>query len=384
MSLIGLDLNATRARAMRGPANAPPQAQALTDTTRDLPLVLSLEGRTPVVGHAGSALRRRLPHLVCENFLTRLGTPHQWTAGRHRLDAAGALALVFDRLRSVCTSAQGAVLAVPPYLTRDQGETLTPLAVKSRFPLLGSVSAALASALSAYRSSPWTGPAVVIDADDHALTCSLLSPGSDEKESQPSGTFAFRQAGLLTLPPLSLRAWKIRLIDMLADRCILHSRWDPRDSGESEQMLYDQLEEVWDACRQEQMAEVVARGAQWCQNLILRPEEIRTFCDPLIRKALEQVREFLASAGTEDSPKVLASAAVCRLPGLREALQEETGGSFHPLPADAAAAGAHELAACFQRGELPRGHHDAMVCRPPSAPPKCQTPERKRRIFRFK
>ena len=100
MSLVGLDLNATRARAVIGPAGIPPKDLPLEESRRDLPAILSLQGRYPEAGRAGVALCRQLPHLVCENIFSRLGTPHQWIAGRHRLDAARALGVVLERIRT--------------------------------------------------------------------------------------------------------------------------------------------------------------------------------------------------------------------------------------------------------------------------------------------
>src|SRR5262245_7419471 len=98
MSLIGLDLNATRARAAHGPAQHP-AALRLEGEHLELPLALSLEGRHPAVGRAGAALCRRMPPFACQGFLPHLGTPRTWAAGRHRLDAGRALGLVFDCLQ---------------------------------------------------------------------------------------------------------------------------------------------------------------------------------------------------------------------------------------------------------------------------------------------
>src|SRR5262249_7829855 len=115
MSLIGLDLNATRARALHGTA-AGPAPLALETGPAELPLAVSLQERTPVVGRAGLALARRLPHLACLDFLPHLGTPRQWCAGRHRLDAAAALGLVCQHLQPRFARATGIVLTLPAYV----------------------------------------------------------------------------------------------------------------------------------------------------------------------------------------------------------------------------------------------------------------------------
>src|SRR5262245_7076483 len=99
-AVAGLDLNAGRARAAYGPAaGATPRPLLLDDPHPDLPLTISLERRSPEVGRAGFELVRRLPHLVCRDFLPVLGHAREWRAGRHHLDAAAAARLVAERLR---------------------------------------------------------------------------------------------------------------------------------------------------------------------------------------------------------------------------------------------------------------------------------------------
>src|SRR5262245_7146316 len=109
MPLLGLDLNASRARAVRGPAGAVPRAMTLENDRRELHLAVSLEGRKPALGRAGVEISRKSPHLVCRNFLSRLGEdrPFVWKAGRHSLDAAAATKLLFDRLASASWGVQG-------------------------------------------------------------------------------------------------------------------------------------------------------------------------------------------------------------------------------------------------------------------------------------
>src|SRR5437764_232416 len=173
-TLIGLEVNATRARAVHGPAQVLPRLLPLAGTGNELPMVLSLQGRQAEVGRAGTAICRLLPHLTCIDFLAQLGEPREWVAGRHRLDALKALALVFESFQAALGHARGIALAVPAYLTRAQVLLLPPLADKARLPLLGSVQAPLANALAAYRAEPWSGLALVVDVDDHALTAAAV------------------------------------------------------------------------------------------------------------------------------------------------------------------------------------------------------------------
>jgi hypothetical protein len=389
MSLVGLDLNATRAWAVVGSAGAAAHPLMLDGNERALPMQISLQHRHAEVGRPGLALCRRLPHLVCADFLAALETPKLWSAGRHRLDSARALTLVFERLRQACSTARGFFLAVPAYLTREQGAALAPVAAKARLPWLGSIAAPMAAALSAYAASPWSGPALVLDVDNHALTATLLAsserPEANDEEDAPDARVrvpTLSRTQVLSLPQLGLRVWKNRLIDAVADRCVRQSRRDPRDSAAAEQMLFEQLEDVLDACWQERMVEAAVRTGEWSQNFVLRPEEVRAACLPLVQQSLAEIRELLTAVESPGVGRVLATEAAGRLPGLCEAIEDEVGDAVPliPLAADAAALGAHEVAAHFLRNGRPPEHLDAAISCPVPASPE---PEPKKRLFGF-
>jgi hypothetical protein len=387
--LVGIDVDATRARAVHGPGRQTPRSLPLEETHEDLPMVVSLEGRRPQVGRAGAALYRRSPHLVCSDFLACLGEQREWNAGRHRLDPAKASALVLEQLQSICSASHGIVLALPAYMTRAQVALLAPLAKKVRMPLLGSVRAPLASALAAYTSEPWSGLALVVDADDHVLTATTVVADGSQVCVHASQAW----------PQLSLRAWKARLLDMVAERCIRQSRRDPRDSAVTEQSLYDQLEDALDTAGRGKMVELLIQTTHWYQNLFLRPEEFVAFCDRNVRQVIDGIQTMLTSSSTRDVIRsVLITRAAERLPGLLPALNDYvrehlptaplgpgpdpsddfgedllqgTGGPARGvsiIPADGVARAAHHLADRIQRGELPRGHLDQSIPLPPSDP----------------
>src|SRR5207253_6349978 len=121
---------------------------------------------------------------------------------------------------------KGMVLAVPDYLSREQGMLLPASATKARLPLLGAVSASLAAALSTFASSPWSGPAVLLDVDDHAFGCALLISDQQEtprtlvKEADDAvadDAATLSRVHVHALPHLGVRAWKSRLLDAVAD-----------------------------------------------------------------------------------------------------------------------------------------------------------------------
>ncbi len=383
-AVIGFDLNASRVRGVSGPPGGEPAALPLEADHEDLPVALSLEGRSPVVGRAGLALRRRAPHLGCLDFLPHLGTPRHWQAGRHNLDAGQALEAVLARLQPLGQVSQGLVVALPAYLTAHQVNLLAAAALKARLPLLGSVAAPLATALAAFAEQSWFGPAVVVDVDDHALT--VMTVAARERDIQALDT--------RVLAHLSLRAWKERMLAAVADRCIRQSRRDPRDSAAAEQTLYDGMEDAFDACRQGRMVELVVQTPTWYQNLILQPEELVRYCANLVRPVVEALEAVQEAIKPNEPPRVLLlTAAAGRLPGLFAGLQDHlrsiTGGDdgvppgesgadapqapvkecrLAVLPAGAAARAAHDLAGRFLRKELPAGHLGTQAPVPPPQP----------------
>jgi hypothetical protein len=342
MTVVGVDLNATRVRAVSGPADGVPQTVLLDGTEPELPLALSLEQKRPVVGRAGVALCREYPHLACHDFLAALGSSRTWAVGRHRLDSGKALLLVFDYLRPLLTPATGLTVVLPSYLSEAQAAQVVGLAQKAKLPANAAVAAPLAIARGAYGEEPWSGTAVLVDADDHASIWTVLQADQQQIGIVKGGA----------LPELGLRIWKECLLNAIAGWCIRHSRRDPRDSGSAEQLLFDQLNDVLQASQDDQLVEVVIQTATWCQNLILQPEQVRGFCASLVDQAVDEIGCAFGNGVTDGVAVLLVTPSAARLPGLVPALAETMGLRIpvRLLSADAAARTAHQLAATRDLG----------------------------------
>jgi hypothetical protein len=377
MSLIGLDLNATRVRAIqgenRGAGARIPLGLPLDGNELELPLALSLEERQPRVGQAGVSLCRRAPHLACLDFLPYLGDDRVWTAGRHRLNASSAFAVICEHLQRCIGSAEGITAALPPYFNVSQASLLATLAGRARLRLLGSLPSPLAIALAAHEHLPWSGVAVVVDLDGHALTLSAVTVRDD----------VLHMAHRTILPQLARGLWLCRLLDGASLRCVRLSRRDPRESADTEQLLYDRLAELLDSRGREQMAEIVLQTPHWYQHLKFSPDELAALCSPLVRRSLVELQHFMAEIA-ELGPVgvVLLSYTASRQPGLTAAIEELictadinipqdeqstdfgedlieetiTAARLHILEEDAIARAAYDLAGRQLKGELPDGH----------------------------
>ncbi len=374
---LGIDLNASRARAATGRGSRN-RILLLDDPHPDLPLAISLEKRSPEMGRAGLALVRRLPHLTCTNHLPFLGQPQEWKGGRHKLDAVAAAGLLLEKLRPLCHSYENIHFALPAYLRLPQVAKLTALAAQFRFPLRVTATSALALAadrISAHyarpskdesiddeRTLPLHLPArpgqpfdiVIVDVDEHALTGNLI-------RIEPSHVCV---AATTVLPRLGTRFWKDRLLDALSDRCVRVCRRDPRDSAEAEQALYEQIDDCLDRIRFGQKISLTVRASHWFQDLTLSCEEFEGFCSALVRETATSVTDLVTTSALPEPPRaVWLTHEASRLPGLGRALHrnmaERTNvGVLRPEAVAVAMAGLGER---WQAGDLPNTHLDTAI-----------------------
>jgi hypothetical protein len=384
MTLIGLDVNATSARAVHGPVGCYPLGLPLDPPHHELPMVLSLETNTPVVGRSGLALVREKPHLTCGNFLADLGIKgtgaRRWKASRSFLDSSQALAAVWKRLAQVCSRSPGIVLSMPSYLNRAQADLMRDLGLKNKTPVIGSLPSLLAAALAGHAEQAWTDSVLVVDIDDHALSIGLVRAVEEEAHLMATRHF----------PQLGLKAWRDRLINALADNCVILSRRDPRDVPKAEQALFEQLDALLDAGVQGRTIQLAIQGDTWYQNLLVHPEETHGFCTHLAWHVAREVQTYYHQIPSEESPPVLLlTAQVGRLPGLARRMRsnlEETfpvttskrifpeeedfgeglineshGPCLALLAPEGPSRAAHALTAFFQKRDIPHGHLESVA-----------------------
>ncbi|HEX3147602.1 MAG TPA: hypothetical protein VHR66_05925 [Gemmataceae bacterium] len=371
---LGVDLNAGRARAAHGRAGRN-KLFPLDDPRTDLALGISLEKRVAEVGPAAALIARRLPHMICTGYLPCLGQTQDWKAGRHALTPETATTLAIERLRGACQGHDGIGLALPTYLTLSQTGKLLAIAEKAKLKIRGTATVPLA--LAAERAThylhgqpedtaetPRTGRSftpttvLIVDADDHAMTVSLVRIAEEEVRLQGAATF----------PRLGVRFWRERLLDAMADRCVRLCRRDPRDSADAEQMLFDQVDDAIDRARTGQRVALTIRAMHWFQDLVLTPADMDAFCLPLCRNAADEVRHLLASLNEADPPRAAwLTHDAGRLPGLAAALHQNMTErtNVRVLHPEAAAAAVANLNDRWEAGNLPRTHLDTMIPLPP-------------------
>jgi len=393
VTVLGLDVNSTRARAI-GQRENRWRTVMLDEPFEELPFAISLDKRAPEVGRQAIQISRRFPHLVCLNYLPCLGMAKEWKAGRLRLDPFQALALTMDRIRASLGEYDTLALTLPSYLSPAQVTKFLQLADKAKWNVKGAAILPLVLAAEYAHEwqnvvplpmnlpktidpnktwcetedeSDWVVPmpqkghepdapfaVLIIDADEHAMTASVV---------QLDPTQA-RLLSTIPLPRLSVRVWKERLLDALSDRCIRLCRRDPRDSAVAEQALYEQLDDALERTRHGQKVDLTVRSEHWFQNLVQQPDDFDGFCTGLMKQSLDSIRELVVSAQlAEPLRAVLFTNAAGRLPGLVEALQkhmpERT--TVKVLPPEAVAQATAKLGSRWRDGSLPRVFLDTSL-----------------------
>ncbi|MSU78630.1 MAG: FHA domain-containing protein [Gemmataceae bacterium] len=388
MTLLGLDWNATRVRAVVGPARDYPLPTSLDAPHAELALACDLQQVKPELGAAALGVSRVRPRTICQGFLPYLtaeaGHGPRWQAGRNELDARSACEMVWRRLQPLASSARGVFVVTPGYFQPAQADTLRRMGELIKLPILGSLPTPLAIALAGHLEQFWSRSTLVLDVDEGALTLGWVKALDDRAHLLTCRSFSH----------LGLRFWRDRLINMLSDLFVFQHRRDPRDVPGAEQSLFDQLEVLADASLQRRAIQLGVQGQQWFKHLLVHPEQTSQFCQVLVNKAVAEVDDLMMTCPTGESPRgILLTHEAGRLPGLVEALRSLVkptfaseprrvvgGGSgfhgdfgdellFHEdeprgvwvLPPEALARSAHSLAESALQDVIQRGHLETIV-----------------------
>jgi len=400
MTVLALDWNATRIRAVLGAEGASALPVPLEPPALELPLAIALDQPAPAIGTLAVRRSRLAAHEVCDAFLPYLtekpGQGPRWQSGRVTLDAHSACELVWRRLQPLATTAHGVVLTVPDYLRPVQAETLRKLGDRLHLPVLGSLPLALAAAMAGRLPAPvrasaddspcWQRSVLVLDVDEHALTLGWVQTLGDRVHLVESRS----------CPQLGFRFWKEKLIDGLSDRFVREHRRDPRDAPLAEQHLFDQFDVLLDATREHRSLHLGVQGREWYKVLLITAADVLQLCRSLTQRTLAEAEHFFQRwPGAEWPPNVLVTHAASRLPGIVDGLRTLT--PAHPsaetrlpqikatafddsdfgenllihddeptivvrvLPAEAPVVAAHGLATAFRTGLVPRGHLETIV-----------------------
>jgi hypothetical protein len=361
MPLAVLDWTANHVRAWNTLSDGvPPRPVRLDGDRAELPLVLLLERRHVRLGRSGLALCRQTPQQICNGFLSFLGAKKTWRFGRHAVTPEQAIATVATHLREKLTGTKKVLLTVPEYLDETQQAKLRDAMQEAGMKVLGLLRRSLSIGTASHWDHPWLNVGVLVDVDEHALSCTVLRP-------DPVDLHLERHR---ILPNLGLRWWRERLMAAVADLCIRQHRRDPRAVAEADQMLFDQSDAMLDAVSQGQGITVNVQVGHWVQQLTLTTAMAASTCGilsrPAAQTALAALTETVRPANGGGTLYLTPEAA--RLPGLAAACYELSQSQVPVvLLRSAAEEAALEFAQRIDQGKLrPFDSHTVAV---PLAPP---------------
>jgi hypothetical protein len=251
---------------------------------------------------------------MCADFLPNLGQDQRRPRRPEAISPARALALVALRLREPLSECDRLWLCLPGYLSEPQAMECGAALAKTRLRILGVIPSAVALAMAA-RAESEERTFVTVEVDSHCLTFGRVEASED----------GLRLAEHHVALGLGMNAWWEAMLNGIAEICIRQNRRDFRDCGTAEQGIFGQLDDVVSAASRGELIEIVIRTKQWCQNLILRPEQINAMCAPVALCGANALAEWLEEKALRSNSVILSDDAASR-PGLKTAIEEAAKG----------------------------------------------------------
>ena len=296
------------------------------------PAVALIQNKNILFGDAALRRARIHPQQANQQYLARLNAdplPHPTNLAANHAD------LVYLHLKELTAMADELLLAVPGIMSSDQLGVLLGIAQEAGVNVCGFVDTAVASA----------GTCALAPVTHHVelhLHRACVSTLKVNEQIQRVSAEEIPESGFANL----LDAW----VNVIADRFVRDTRFDPLHAAESEQQLYDQVYE-WvlgpGSSMQPTPAAEIAIDIDH-QNYVRHVDVPRTVLEDKATQRLQRLLDTLPSGA-----HVTLSARDAGLPGLRAALRH-AGHSITELPADALAA------ACQQHEARMRSSGDGL------------------------
>ena len=287
------------------------------------PGVANVAPKATVFGHEALKLSRLHPQQSHNEFWQRLNadpvTPH----GRGVANQADLVYLQLQELRAASGEKRPAVVIVAPSaVTSEQFAILLGIAAEAGFDVRAIVDASVAAAC----RHAWDGSCRVVDVSLHRATLAQL-----ERVDTEEGPMV-RRSAVDEIPAAGYAALAEGWIDVVADRFVDGTRFDPLRIAGTEQQVFDQLLAGIDDGAAELAIEVNH------QDVTRRVSVSRS---ALTQKSTPRYELFARALGTTGALAV--SHRALRLPGFAGFLQD-AGHRLMPLPPDAISSAVREHA----------------------------------------
>jgi len=297
------------------------------------PGVALVNAERVVFGREALASSRLHPQQSHNEFWQRLNADPVTPAARGAANQADLVYLQLRDIRASIDSEGGSksrtsvVVAVPATITPGQLAVLLGIAAEAGFEVRTLVDAAVAAAC----LQPLQGPCLALDVSLHRSVVTHLEIDDEESVVRRGSVDEIPAAGFAAL----VEGW----VDVVADRFVDGTRFDPLRIAETEQQVFDQVIAGIQAGDAEMSIEVVH------DEVARRVTVSRT---TLAQKSQQRYELLARSIG--EPATLAASHRIRRLPGLVAFLQD-AGHKLVALPDAAAALGIAKHAALIEPGE---------------------------------
>ena len=284
---------------------------------QEIPCLALFEEDTVLTGAPAAARACRSPRAAHDAFFDRLDLE---ALGEHYPPGLRHADLAYAQLASIAAElphGDEVFLAVPGSWSEGRLALLLGIARAASLPVAGLVDAATAAVSLVFG----TDACLHADLTRHRAVASAFRGGA---ERQRGGVSASEGAGS--------RAFEDRLVHAIASTFVAASRFDPLHSGPAEEALREGLP-AW--LRELRRAETCAATLTWGgreHHALLSREALADATQDLQRAVAEQVKLLLPA----DGGRLLLSARVSGMPGLRARLERDTGLEVVELPYDGA------------------------------------------------
>jgi hypothetical protein len=241
--------------------------------------------------------------------------------------AANHADLVYLHLKEIAgISSDDVVLAVPGTMSGEQLGVLLGICQEAGIDVSGFVNAAVA----ATSTFPVPEQVIYLDVFLQHVQVSELSVGTEVHHER---SFEVRECGFTSL----LDGW----VNLVADRFVQETRFDPLHTAESEQQVYNQVYDwVVGAHHQSEVAIDIPHGDQR-----RRVEVPKTQLEQKAQQRVDRLLDTLPGSGT-----LVLTARAARMPGMAGRLKA-AGYDVRLLTADAVAAGCNEHLGAIRTSE---------------------------------
>lgn len=282
-----------------------------------------LEGGTLYTGAAGYEGARLNPRRTYDRFWSQLD---QQPLGRAAGDAQSHADLAYFHLRDIWNAVsqesdnavKGVIFAVPPDFGKPQLALLLGIAQSLEIPVAGLIASSVACAAAVAGG----GPRLVLDIELHRTTATQVSGGHDGDNLQLGACRELNKQGLAGL----YDAWA----DMIAERFVRETRYDPQHQATAEQNLYARLPQWLHALQGADHARFELQAGQRSHYVEISLAELQQAAAAIYRPIVE-------AAAKASNATILLSHHLAELPGLKQAINKQSATPVVTLPENAVA-----------------------------------------------